>query len=626
MAKMQVFTLENLTQYDGLIKNYIDTADAKSLKTVAIDGNKLKFYRVSEPVGETAPAYTIELPETDISGLLAKLTGATAGNVVVAKADGTVEDGGVALADLATKEELEEVSDIANANKEALEALNNADTGVVKTVKDYADEKVKELSDGQVKTNKEAIEKLNGDATTEGSVAKSVKDASDAINAKIGTVAEGKTVVEMIEDVIANGYDDEEVRGLIEDNADAIEALGTKVGDVATLKTTEKTSVVGAINEVSDAVASAVDGAKVTISTESTTEGYLKTYTIKQGDAEIGKIDIAKDLVVTAGEVVVDPEGQPEGTYLKLTIANQEAPVYVNVKDLVDAYTAKAGDTYTIKTTGKTEQIANKGIGTVSAIQDKIKSLADGDTVTIYENGSATAGSAYTIGVTTKDDGTKYTADDIANLVKAGNVVNDGTNNYYALPANSSSKTDISLKEAYQKMENELKAASDIGSDIDKQSTVRHLGNGEFEITQAKVEIDNELSFALHVGADADMTNKIGVKIQTMSSSGLGVKGLNVKDDSGKAATYAIDAIADAVATVSAQRSLLGAVQNRLEHTINNLDNVVENTTAAESQIRDTDMATEMVKYSNANILSQAGQSMLAQANQSNQGVLSILG
>ena len=89
---------------------------------------------------------------------------------------------------------------------------------------------------------------------------------------------------------------------------------------------------------------------------------------------------------------------------------------------------------------------------------------------------------------------------------------------------------------------------------------------------------------------------------------------MNVKDTSGAAATYAIDAIADAVAKVSAQRSLLGAVQNRLEHTINNLDNVVENTTAAESQIRDTDMATEMVKYSNNNILSQAGQSMLAVA------------
>ena len=110
-----------------------------------------------------------------------------------------------------------------------------------------------------------------------------------------------------------------------------------------------------------------------------------------------------------------------------------------------------------------------------------------------------------------------------------------------------------------------------------------------------------------------------------MDTRGLGIRGLNVKDDSGAAATYAIDAIADAVAQVSAQRSLLGAVQNRLEHTINNLDNVVENTTAAESQIRDTDMATEMVKFSNNNILAQAGQSMLAQSNQATQGVLSLL-
>ena len=81
-----------------------------------------------------------------------------------------------------------------------------------------------------------------------------------------------------------------------------------------------------------------------------------------------------------------------------------------------------------------------------------------------------------------------------------------------------------------------------------------------------------------------------------------------------------------AIQDVSEQRSDLGAIQNRLEHTINNLDNVVENTTAAESQIRDTDMATEMVKYSNNNILAQAGQAMLAQANQANQGVLSLLG
>lgn len=80
-----------------------------------------------------------------------------------------------------------------------------------------------------------------------------------------------------------------------------------------------------------------------------------------------------------------------------------------------------------------------------------------------------------------------------------------------------------------------------------------------------------------------------------------------------------------AISDVSEERSKLGAIQNRLEHTINNLDNIIENTTSAESSIRDTDIATEMVRYANNNILAQAGQSMLAQANQSNQGVLSLL-
>ena len=120
--------------------------------------------------------------------------------------------------------------------------------------------------------------------------------------------------------------------------------------------------------------------------------------------------------------------------------------------------------------------------------------------------------------------------------------------------------------------------------------------------------------------------NKIRVDFNEMSAAGLGVKNLNVSDSTGISATYAVDAIQDAIQKISTQRSALGAVQNRLEHTIANLDNVVENTTAAESQIRDTDMATEMVKYSNNNILAQAGQAMLAQANQANQGVLSLLG
>ena len=113
---------------------------------------------------------------------------------------------------------------------------------------------------------------------------------------------------------------------------------------------------------------------------------------------------------------------------------------------------------------------------------------------------------------------------------------------------------------------------------------------------------------------------------EAMTAKNLGIQNLNVVDNTGIAATYAIDAIADAVQKVSDQRSALGAIQNRLEHTIANVDNVVENTTAAESRIRDTDMASEMVTYSKNNILAQAGQSMLAQANQATQGVLSLLG
>ena len=138
------------------------------------------------------------------------------------------------------------------------------------------------------------------------------------------------------------------------------------------------------------------------------------------------------------------------------------------------------------------------------------------------------------------------------------------------------------------------------------------------------------------VGATADAFNKIQIKVGDMSSDtllgtmadGTTASGAYTADTDKFDITHA-DALATidaAISRVSKQRSDIGAVQNRLEHTINNLDNVVENTTSAESQIRDTNMAEEMLKYSNNSILMQAGQAMLAQANQSNQGVLSLLG
>ena len=109
-----------------------------------------------------------------------------------------------------------------------------------------------------------------------------------------------------------------------------------------------------------------------------------------------------------------------------------------------------------------------------------------------------------------------------------------------------------------------------------------------------------------------------------MNASAIGVSAISVTSTA--AAGSAIDKIKSALASISTQRAQLGAVQNRLEHTIANLDTTAENTDAAESRIRDTDMAAMMVEYSKNNILVQAGQSMLAQANQSTQGVLSLLG
>jgi flagellin len=233
---------------------------------------------------------------------------------------------------------------------------------------------------------------------------------------------------------------------------------------------------------------------------------------------------------------------------------------------------------------------------------------------------------------------------------------------------------------------NELatKAANDTLQSVDRAYIQQEVAALSTEITRTAeaTEFNNQKllngSFTdknLQVGSETNAQNQIKIDIQRMSASILGVaalpaktinkslaagetttatkvtdlnggnpktydteevsgeklKGANVGKDqisvmSHSLAKHAIMSIKNALVNVPTMRSNLGAIQNRLEHTIKNLDNVVENTTAAESQIRDTDMATEMVKYSNNNILAQAGQSMLAQANQSNQGVLSLLG
>ena len=332
------------------------------------------------------------------------------------------------------------------------------------------------------------------------------------------------------------------------------------------------------------------------------------------------------------------------------------------------AETTKFNETYLLKGNGKstTVQITAKDAGMdgkmlgegTGVATFKMDALKTGASITI-------GGKGYTIGTTVDDvqakitattssvniNGTdyyvvasnavdeannKYEFADIQSMIKDGDTVIIGTETFVSMVdaaddgIGDNDASVITDEKAYELINEELRKASSIGADPGKEASVSHnFAAGDttvsFTITEGTVQATQGLQIGLHVGADADETNKISFTIDTMDAAGLGIKGMNLVDNTGAKATYAIDAIAEALAKVSAQRSTLGAIQNRLEHTIANLDNVVENTTSAESEIRDTDMAEAMVEYSKNNILQQAGQSMLAQANQATQGVLSLL-
>ena len=247
------------------------------------------------------------------------------------------------------------------------------------------------------------------------------------------------------------------------------------------------------------------------------------------------------------------------------------------------------------------------------------ESSADGASASSWKTSVITIGSG--------DAQKKYTyVSDFAQGTKQTTTLDDVVKGYNTKDTTAASKGN------YYGSLSELEAAikKDFGSDIKEiKFEVKNGDDGKVASLSTQVtafsDLNTGLDVSLHVGADSTKDNKIGLTIEMMSARGLGVNGIKVNGEDDVNATKAIDTIKAAIQKVSEQRSALGAVQNRLDHTINNLDNVVENTTSAESAIRDTDMATQMVSYSNNNILAQAGQAMLAQANQSNQGVLSLL-
>ena len=438
----------------------------------------------------------------------------------------------------------------------------------------------------------------------------------------------------------------------------SLKAKSLSVGDSVTYTENNKQVTKTLVDKVSNTGTPAgiyATGDKIKIDNQEYTIAAATDLT-KAGGAELSAADAQKlvgEAIANGKEASFTSKAAATGMYAANATINVKIVADLGTNEVSslasptghtagDAFVAKnlkgndivAGDSVTIS--GKTITATDNDPANMSTVKDVVKSLQNGDVMQI---------GAKDINIADKTDlaNDKYTVNDALSLLNDKNTVQFKTvtsaegnaaltvsglkagTDYTAVDTKKVASDDnvISVKDAYSMMADELQKASSIGTDT--AATVKSDNSGSFTINHGTVEVKNGLSFNLHVGADADMTNKINVNIDSMSASGLGIKGLNVKDDSGIAATYAIDAIADAISKVSEQRSSLGAVQNRLEHTISNVDNVVENTTSAESRIRDTDMASEMVNYSKNNILAQAGQSMLAQANQSNQGVLSLL-
>ena len=332
-----------------------------------------------------------------------------------------------------------------------------------------------------------------------------------------------------------------------------------------------------------------------------------------------------------------------------------------NVQDEIDqlvdeidrvSETTKFNETYLLKG----DSVAN-GNTKAFAAGDVIGKV-DGVTVKAKGTTAATLQDNANIAIGTVELKSSNAAVTISNSDKATckakevvKFVSDGTNATVTLK----NGTEVTDTVANIKTNYEISAADDKGKDVAASATISNALkadtinadiNGTYTGSLADLSVGDTVNVKLSVGAagvsalssdtkalmlsfqvGADTTdeNKITVSMDSMSAKSIGVDGIQVTGSDSTNADKAVNTIGRAIKQVSKQRSALGAVQNRLEHTISNLDNVVENTTSAESRIRDTDMAEEMVSYSKNNILMQAGQSMLAQANQQNQGVLSLL-
>ena len=402
-----------------------------------------------------------------------------------------------------------------------------------------------------------------------------------------------------------------QIRGLTQASANAQDGIST-------VQTAE-----GALNEVQDMLQRMNELAvKSSNGTNSEDDREYIQNEIDQLTTEIDRVSTTtkfNETYLLQGEGRQQAKAKNELTTISLTGADGTTPVDTKIKASI-----AAGNTYTAGkvTVGSVTAEITGGTASIdqSNISGALKKVLDATDAAVTFAHKVDGGvDKWTV------DNVDYTAAQLKEMgLNASGT--DGIEITKKFTASSNLPTGVSVDATGAKL-----AGLSIGTELNvtlKTDTAAN-GNGMTVAAYDPTYAPKALSFDLQVGADSSKDNKISVEIESMSASGLGLLDdtgrLLVNGKDSKNADAAINTIANAIQKVSTQRSALGAVQNRLEHTINNLDNVVENTTSAESQIRDTDMATEMVKYSNNNILAQAGQAMLAQSNQANQGVLSLL-
>ena len=422
------------------------------------------------------------------------------------------------------------------------------------------------------------------------------QDGISAVQTAEGALAEVQDMLQRMNELAvkaANGTNSSDDRGYIQNE---IDQLTTEIDRVAeTTKFNETYLLKG-------------DSSKA--------KGYSFSYN-KFSAAQLGTATITADAVTGLSLAVTvtastSQKTQDEINEILKSFKNQG----VSVSGISTYDGTTQTDVYSMSLTGaladKYDVIATNAAGGAFSIQDK-----DGTTLMTLTAGNYTAPTLTTAGETSETSAvliaSAITAEESASATAA----------YYDKDGNKIAANALENYLAYNITGTAIVARPDAPTVYDAVGNVNTITVADFTATQDKVAA---LQFDLHVGADATTNNQISLSIESMSAKSLGVNFLKVDGTDNENAVNAIQTIKESIQKVSTQRSALGAIQNRLEHTINNLDNVVENTTSAESAIRDTDMATEMVKYSNNNILAQAGQAMLAQANQSNQGVLSLLG